>query len=201
MAADSTTQLQGLIDQMVAGDVAARNELIGRAYRRLHGLAHKMLDGFTRLRPFEDTDDVLHDCLPRLTRALETVPPKSVAEFFRLASRQMRWELLDLVQRYCPPGFDSKCIPEPGSEDAEAKAFAAPASTYNPVVLAQWSEFHNAVETLPEMPRKVFELLWYHEMTYDEAAAVLEIGKSTVRRQWLEAKLRLGQFLTDDQGE
>src|SRR5579871_4978787 len=100
MAADSTTQLQGLIDRMSAGDVSARNELIGRAYERLRRLAHKMLQNFPRVRSFEDTGDVLHDSLPRLSRALESVPPASVAEFFHLAGRQMRWELLDLVQRY-----------------------------------------------------------------------------------------------------
>ena len=198
MTADSTTQLQGIIDRMVAGDASARGELVSRAYRRLRRLAHKMLEGFPRLRPVEDTDDVLHDSLPRLLRAIESVPPASVAEFFRLASRQMRWELLDLVQRHCPPGPGDQHSSEPDQKDADASgAFDAPASTYNPVVLAQWTEFHKAVETLPEMQRKVFELLWYQELTYDEAAAVLQLGRSTIRRHWLTAKLRLGAFFID----
>src|SRR5277367_6756388 len=128
MTADSTTQLQGIIDRMAAGDTPARGELISRAYRRLRRLAHKMLEGFPRLRPVEDTDDVLHDSLPRLLRAIESVPPASVAEFFRLASRQMRWELLDLVQRHCPPAPYPKSLPEPGQEDSYANgAFDAPA--------------------------------------------------------------------------
>src|SRR5262249_15237218 len=50
MAADSSSQLQGLLDRMRAGDAAARDELIGRAYVRLGRLAHKMLGGFPRLR-------------------------------------------------------------------------------------------------------------------------------------------------------
>ncbi len=198
MAADSTTQLQGLIDRMAAGDVAARNELVCRAYRRLHRLAHKMLEGFPRLRPVEDTDDVLHDSLPRLSRALRKVPPGSVAEFFRLASRQMRWELLDLVQRHCPPSPYPQRLPLPNHEKSDgSKAFDAPASAYNPVVLAQWTELHQAVETLPEMPRKVFDLLWYQELSQTEAAAVLQVAESTVRRHWLAARLRLGDFLSD----
>jgi hypothetical protein len=49
-----------------------------------------MLQDFPRVRTFEDSVDVLHDSLPRLLRALEAVPPASVAEFFRLMSRALR---------------------------------------------------------------------------------------------------------------
>ena len=93
MSADSTTQLQGLLDRMAAGDAAARQELIGRAYERLRRLAHRMLGEFPRVRAFEDSADVLHHSLPRLLRALDGVPPASVAEFFRRMSRALRWEL------------------------------------------------------------------------------------------------------------
>jgi hypothetical protein len=125
MAADSTTQLQGLIDRMAAGDESARDELIGRAYQRLRRLAHRMLQGFPRLRRFEDTTDILNDTWPRLAQALKAVPPASVAEFFRLASRQMRWELLDLVQRYCgPEGPGGKEVPA-GQHDSSHHTPAA----------------------------------------------------------------------------
>jgi RNA polymerase sigma factor (sigma-70 family) len=197
MAADSTTQLQGLIDRMANGDVAARNELIGRAYNRLRRLAHKMLLKFPRVRSFEDTGDVLHDSLLRLSRALETVPPASVAEFFRLAGRQVRWELLDLVQRnYRPKGLDGK-QPAGGAEDSSQSAPPEEISTgtYNPLVLAFWTEFHEAVEALPDKEREVFELLWYQEMTQAEAASILQVHESTIRRHWLSARRRLGEFL------
>jgi RNA polymerase sigma-70 factor (ECF subfamily) len=197
MAADSTTQLQGLIDRMVAGDGSARNELIRRAYERLRRLAHKMLQGFPRVRRFEDTGDVLHDSLPRLLRALESVPPTSVVEFFGLASRQMRWELLDLAQRYRRtegPGGGHAAAPEAdGSESTPPEEVST--STCNPPALAFWTEFHEAVEGLPEKERQVFELLWYQELTQAEAAAVLQVAESTVRRHWLAARRRLGAFL------
>lgn len=202
MAADSTTQLQGLIDRMAAGDHSARDELIGRAYARLLRLAHKMLQGFPRVHSFEDTGDVLHDSLPRLTRALEAVPPASVAEFFRLASRQMRWELLDLVQRYAGsavPGGQ----PAAGAEDNSSSTppEEKPTTTDNPPALASWTEFHRAVGALPEKEREVFELLWYQEMTQAEAAAVLHVAEITVRRHWLAARRRLGTFLKGEQDE
>jgi RNA polymerase sigma-70 factor (ECF subfamily) len=197
MAADSTTQLQGFLDRMAAGDVAARGELIGRAYARLRRLAHKMLKGFPRVRSFEDTGDVLHDSLARLLRALEAVPPASVAEFFRIASRQIRWELLDLVQRYRkqqgPGGNHSPGLANDSSQSTPP--VEAGTSTDNPSALAVWTEFHEQVEALPEKEREVFELLWYQEMTQAEAAAVLNMAESTVRRHWLAARRRLGTCL------
>jgi RNA polymerase sigma-70 factor (ECF subfamily) len=202
MAADSTTQLQGLIDRMAAGDRSARDELIGRAYTRLLRLAHKMLQSFPRVRSFEETGDVLHDSLPRLTRALEAVPPASVADFFRLASRQMRWELLDLVKRYATsrvPGGQ----PAAGAEDSSSSTppEEKPTTTDNPPALASWTEFHKAVEALPEKEREVFELLWYQEMTQAEAAAVLRVAEITVRRHWLVARRRLGAFLKGEEDD
>jgi len=135
MAADSTSQLQSIIERMAGGDAAARDELISRAYRRLHRLAHKMLENFPRLRPFEDTDDLLHDSLPRLARALQSVPPDSVSEFFGLACRQMRWELLDLVERNWPAGQrpQGPAVASPGGFRRQQGIRRAP-----PALIIQW---------------------------------------------------------------
>jgi RNA polymerase sigma-70 factor (ECF subfamily) len=199
MVADSTTQLQGLIDRMVAGDSRARDELIGRAYDRLRQLAHKMLLHFPRVRCFEDTGDVLHDSLPRLSRALKAVPPASVAEFFRLAGAQIRRELLNLIRHYYgPEGPGGKHATlgvgdRSGSPQPEAGGQAS--SGDGPSTLALWTEFHEAVENLPEADREVFQLLWYQDLTQAEAASVLGVAEITVRRRWLSARRRLGAFL------
>jgi RNA polymerase sigma-70 factor (ECF subfamily) len=201
MASDSTTQLQGLIDRMAAGDVSARDELIGRTYERLRRLAHRLLRGFPRVRSFEDTGDVLHDSLPRLIQALASVPPASVAEFFGLASRQMGWELLDLVQRYRRmdgPGGGHPPFRE-GDNPESTPPKKDSTGTYNPPALAIWSEFHETVEGLPDKERQVFELLWYQELTQAEAASILQVAESTIRRHWLAARRRLGKLLRDAQ--
>jgi RNA polymerase sigma factor (sigma-70 family) len=197
MPTDSTTQLQGLIDRMAAGDESARDELIGRAYARLRKLARKMLKGFPGVRSFEDTDDVLHDSLPRLSQALKVVPLASVADFFRLASRQMRWELQDLVKRYYgPTGPGGKHIPGPeGHSSRDTRPEERPTNTDNPHALAVWTEFHQAVEGLPQQERQVFEMLWYQDLAHAEAAAILQVSESTLRRHWLSARRRLGTFL------
>jgi RNA polymerase sigma factor (sigma-70 family) len=197
MALDSTRQLQGLIDRLAAGDLSARDQLIGRAYERLRRLARRMLRAFPRAQPFEESGDLLHDSLGRLTRALESVPPASVADFFRLASRQMHWELLDLVQRrYGPKGPGGKHVPaKDGNGSQSTPPHEVATTTDNPASLAFWTEFHNAVDALPEEQREVFGLLWYQEMAQAEAAAILQVSESTVRRLWSSARRRLGEFL------
>jgi RNA polymerase sigma-70 factor (ECF subfamily) len=196
MTADFASQLQGLIDRLAAGEQSARDELIGRAYERLRRLAGKMLRKFPHVGEFEESGDLLHDSLPRLIRALQAVPPASVAQFFSLASRQMHWELLDLAKRYAgrkaPHGDQS---PASESDSWPSAPPGEPATTDSPSTLASWTEFHRAVESIPEKERDVFDLLYYQELTHAEAAALLHVSESTVRRLWLSARRRLGAFL------
>jgi RNA polymerase sigma-70 factor (ECF subfamily) len=199
MPDDSTTKLQRLLDRLAAGDHAARDELITRAYERLRRLARRMLGKFPRLRPFDDTTDILHQAFARMARALDAAPPSTVAHFFALAGREMRRELLDLVDHYYgPEGPGGKHAPQPAIDDSSSTPEPAnqdSTGTYNPPDLAQWTEFHRAVEALPGQEREVFSLLWYHELTQVEAAAVLRCSEITVRRHWVEARRRLGAVL------
>jgi RNA polymerase sigma-70 factor (ECF subfamily) len=198
MADDSSTQLQGLLTRLRAGDPAARQELVGRAYQRLLALARRILRDFPRVRSFEDSADVLHDALPRLLRALEAAPPASPADFFGLAARQIKWELHDLIQRYYGPrGPGGKHVPAAPAGEAGGDPADPADTTHEPARLARWREFHAQVEALPGEERAVFDLLWYQGLTQAEAAAVLGVAEVTVRRRWMAARLRLQDLLRD----
>ncbi len=43
-------------------------------------------------------------------------------------------------------------------------------STFDPIKLSSWTEFHEYVEKLPEEERILFDLLWYEGLTLQEAA-------------------------------
>src|SRR5438128_1880322 len=79
-------QVQIWIDRLQAGDRTARDELIGYADERLRRLTRKMLKGYARVKRWEDTDDVLHNALLRLWKALHKVVPRSPRHFFALAA-------------------------------------------------------------------------------------------------------------------
>ena len=55
----------------------------------------------------------------------------------------------------------------------------------------EWTEFHEQVEMLPEEEQEVFNLLWYEQLTHEQAAEVLGVTTRTVRRRWQDARYRL----------
>jgi RNA polymerase sigma-70 factor (ECF subfamily) len=190
--------LQGWIDRMNAGDPAARDQLIKHASKRLRTLTRRMLRHFRRVRRWEDTDDVLQNAVVRLLRALRAAPPESVASFFRLATCQVRRELLDLARHYYGPrgpGTRHHSDPPAAAEGATPAPAEPSDSTNDPARLAQWTELHAAVEGLPADERDVFELVWYQGLAHAEAAAVLGVAEVTVRRRWLSARLGLRDVL------
>lgn len=210
MNSGSTTHLLQLcLDRLRQGDLAARDELISHACNRLMHLTRKMLGQYARLRNWEQTDDISQNALMRLRRALEQVQPTTVREFIGLASIQIRRELFDLTRHYYGrEGASSnpdqprspKIAPARGQNEqinvGDAPAHDSPAEkSLDPVQLSAWAEFHQHVQDLPDQEREVVELLWYQELSQDEAADLLAVDKSTVKRRWRSARMKLGEAL------
>lgn len=194
MAGDTTTELRACLERLRAGDPQARGMLITRACDRLRRLTRKMLRDFDRIRAFEQADDVLHNAVVRLLRALEVVSPGSPADFFRFAAYAIRCELINLSRHYFGPhgpGRHEKPVQSP-ADDSSAPRFDAPAaSTLDVERLAAWTEFHRHVEGLPDQERAVFDLLYYQGLSQADAAALLGVSVPTVKRRWMVARLRL----------
>ena len=55
----------------------------------------------------------------------------------------------------------------------------------------EWTEFHEQVRALPEEEQEVFNLVWYEQLTQEQAAEVLGVTTRTVRRRWQDARYRL----------
>jgi RNA polymerase sigma-70 factor (ECF subfamily) len=192
-----TVELQACLDRLNAGDPAGRDRLLEYARDRLLRLARKMLGDFARVRQFEETDDVVQNTLVRLVRRLGAVRVATVTEFFHLAAGEIRRELIDLARHYYGPrGAGRHEAPLPGTGSAESRGPADPGEqTADPDRLAQWTDFHAAVERLPGEERDVFNLVWYHELTQDQVAGLLGVSVPTVKRRWLAARLRLQEAL------
>jgi RNA polymerase sigma-70 factor (ECF subfamily) len=193
-ASFATTELQGFLDRMRAGDRPARDELFRRVCGRLERLTRKMLKGFPGVRRWAQTDDVLQSALVRLLRALEEVHPATVREFFALTTEQIRRELLDLARHYYgPQGPGAKHATGAGSQ--ENPAYEKADLSREPGALAAWCEFHEQVSHLPVAEREVVGLLYYQELPQSEAAAILGVTVRTVQRRWHSALLMLHETL------
>lgn len=174
-----TRSLHDLIARHRGGDRAALDALIRRTAERLERLARKMLGTFPLVRDHYQTVDVLQNSLIRLVRALETVTPKSVREYYGLAAEQIRRELLDLA-RHCRRHLVSPL----GDLEPNAPTDAG---------LARWATLQEAVERLPAEEREVFALVFYHGWTQVQVAELFQVSDRQVRRLWGRACLRLNQ--------
>jgi RNA polymerase sigma-70 factor (ECF subfamily) len=175
------------------GDTAALDELLRRIGERLEGMARKMLRGFPVVREREQTDDVLHNALLRLTRALREVRPSSTADFFGLAAEQLRRALLDLARYHRRRAGVNQPLPDGSSPLDPIDPNAA-----DPRDLERWQALHEAVEHLPAELREVFGLTFYHGWTQAEIATLLGVSDRQVRRLWRQACLRLNELLAGD---
>jgi RNA polymerase sigma-70 factor (ECF subfamily) len=193
---DHSTEIERCIDRLRSGDPTVRDELLAHAVGRLTRITHIMLREFPRVHRWEDTDDVRQNAVLRLSRALSEVQPPTVADFFRLATTQIRRELLDLARRYSGPrGIGGSKAPRAGADDPAAPDSGAglePIDTTNdPDRLAIWTDFHREVEALPADEREVFDLIFYQGLSRTEAAAVLDVSERTIKRRWQAARIRL----------
>ena len=71
-----TTKLQSLLTGLAIGDADARNEIIEHACERLRMLTHRMLREYTKVKRWEQTDDVHQNAMLRLHRSLVQVKPE-----------------------------------------------------------------------------------------------------------------------------
>jgi RNA polymerase sigma-70 factor (ECF subfamily) len=200
-----TGQTAGWLDLMRSGDPDARRRLIEHSCERLRGLVRKMLRRYPKVHRWEETDDVFVEAVTRLDKALRTVEPESPRHFYNLAATQIRHVLIDLSRRYygaegLGSHHDTAAINADG--DTPPRYEQADVSG-EPASLMEWTEFHEQVGMLPEEEQEVFNLLWYEQLTHEQAAEVLGVTTRTVRRRWRESryrliKARLGEPLPDE---
>jgi RNA polymerase sigma-70 factor (ECF subfamily) len=187
---DSSTYIQNLLDLLQAGHDSARAALLEHTLERFQQLARGMFHRQRDLRVLYETDDVIQEALVRLHRALAQVKPVAVRAFFALAARQIRWVLQDLARKVVSSRFLAYTgRTAPGSHPAgqgEPQDLGG-----EPCDLLEWADFHRKIEALPEVEREMFDLLLYQGLTQKEAADLLHLSLSTVKRRWQSARLLL----------
>jgi RNA polymerase sigma-70 factor (ECF subfamily) len=197
MTSTNQSTIEGWLDRLRDGDDRARQELLHYAWERLTRLTRNMLRGFSRVKRWEQTDDVVQNALLRLYRALADVRPADAVEFYRLAALNIRRELLDLAKHYYGrQGLGANHASLDRTEQSQAGPAvdrAVPAD--DPGSLAAWTAFHAQVERLPDEEKAVFDLLWYQELSQAEAAELLKVSERTIKRRWASARLRLHEVL------
>lgn len=157
----------------------ARNELIEHSHRRMKAMCHKMFFASLKSTGVVDWEDVYQEAAIKLWKALADAKPSNVREYFGLATKKIQEVSIDMCRKFV----------------RDAPIIAPSGGSQSPVTVAMWSEFHNAVQQLPDKLRESFELLWYHDLTQKEAAEILGVDESTVKRRYRDAKEQLVDFV------
>jgi RNA polymerase sigma-70 factor (ECF subfamily) len=193
---ESTVAIQRCIDRLHDGQTDVRGELLNYAFERLQWMVKKMKRGYERVGRWEQSDDVVQNASLRLYEALGQVEITDARHFFRLAALQIRRELLDMCRHYYGPlgaGANYQtAMHQPGADHSQRpEVFDRAELSADPQKVQEWGDFHRHVNELPEAEREVVDLLWYHELSQDEAARIVGVSTRHVKRLWRSARLLL----------
>ncbi|MCG6157745.1 RNA polymerase sigma factor [Rubinisphaera margarita] len=197
-----TAQLEDCIARLNAGDSLARGELLNLTCERLLRLTHHIKQSYPSVARWEQTDDILQTASMKLYEALHNVELNDARHFFRLAAKKIRETLLDLARHYQGPmgvGANHATMPPtPADQSQGPSLLEAGELTCDPRRVAEWTEMHKVIESLPDESKEMFDLLWYHEMSQEEAASIIGISVRQVKRRWRDAKLLLAERMNGE---
>jgi RNA polymerase sigma factor (sigma-70 family) len=188
-------------------DPAARAELTAALHRQLCDKARVMLHReFDRFRGATETQSIvdrdLTEVLETAMSAPDKVRPNDAKHFIEIVGTHMRFRLVKLAKEARRYVLSAEMVGQshdtesgPRGEEDWRQDQALLARTYDPVTLAKWGEFHEAVAALPVEERRVVECLWYLDMTQAEAAEVLGVHPRQVCRLWAKARDKFRQVI------
>ncbi len=194
MAGESTTAaVQRYLDAF-AGEAPPEpivRELLDRAVHRLlllsGALLHRSYPRLTQPPLNLATEELLGGVVAGLLTAMRTVRPRTVREFFGLATQHMRWQLNDLARR-----LDK----QPALAALEDEGVTAPPSSSS-VLTPDARRMLDAIDQLPEEEREAFNLVRIQGLTYPEAAEIVGVSTKTLQRRLNRARLLLAEQLAD----
>ena len=166
----------GLLDRSVRRLQLLCGTLLHRKYRRL------------TMPPLNlQTDEMVSAVVERLLKAMRSVRPQTVRQFFALVNQHMRWELNDLARRLdeqtSAVELREGMVPAPASSDS--------------VLTPDGRRMLEAIDKLPEEHREVFDLVRIQGLAQTEVADVLGVSAKTVQRRLNHSLMLLAQELED----
>jgi RNA polymerase sigma factor (sigma-70 family) len=193
----TTAVVERYLNQLadVSNDAAVEpivRELLAGAVKRLHLLCASMLfRSYPRLTqpPLNlQPEEMLSAVVERMLKAMRSVRPQTVRQFFGLANQHMRWELNDLARR-----LDKQARAQQVTDSVVAAPPLSSASQLSP----NTRRILEAIEALPEEEREVFDLLRIQGMTQPETAKILGVSVKTVQRRLNRSLVLLTEALGD----
>jgi len=190
---NTTVVVQRYLDELArdAPSDSAVRALLDQAARRLNqhcaALLHRSYPRLTHPPLNLRAEEMLSAVVERLLKALQKVRPRTVREFFALASQHIRWELNEMARR-----LDE----QPRAVELCDGLASAPANS-DTGLTPDCRRMFDAIAGLPEAEREAFDLVRIQGLTQAEAAGVLGISAATVNRRLNRGLQLLAEVLSD----
>ena len=188
-------ELTECLKRLAAGDQCARDKILEVCNERLRELSSRLLGKFSKVRRWDNTDDVAQNAAIRLYRALGETVPDSPRGLMGLMAVQIQRELIDLARKHSGPmsyaanhGTNARDGSQGDVFHVDEAAQKSDSDSDEELPLERWESFHVAVEQLPDEHREVFKLAWYLGLDQNAMAKTLGLSRRTVQRKWQEAQ-------------
>jgi RNA polymerase sigma factor (sigma-70 family) len=190
VSAPPLDSVQDWLDRHRAGTKPPLDELCRLCQDRVRELVRPRLRRFPHVRAEEQTTDITNETLVRLLAALREVAPPTTLDLTRFLAAIIRRVLLDRAK-----AVSRRLLPTapPGAEVAWS-----PEDTDHPMDDDLMAAFHEYVEALPADEKALFDLLYYRGLTTAAAAEALGLSPTTLKREWVKARLRVCEKLGRD---
>lgn len=169
------------------GDQAALEQLTPLVYRELHRLAHGYMAGERRGHVLQTTA-LVNEAFVRLVD-WQQVEWQNRAHFFGVSATLMRHILVQFAR-------EQQAQKRGGGAVRVSLAEAVATSTSPHPDLVKLDDALNALEKLDPRQARTVELRFFGGLSLEEAAEVLGVSVSTVRRDWRLAQAWLHQQLS-----
>jgi RNA polymerase sigma-70 factor (ECF subfamily) len=186
MPSSSPPTITQLLVAWNQGDQQALDQLTPLVYRELHRLAHGYMAGERRGHVLQTTA-LVNEAFVRLVD-WQQVEWQNRAHFFGVAATLMRHILVQFAREQQAAKRGGQAIQVSLSEAADLGA------RNNPDLVAL-DDALNTLEKLDSRQARTVELRFFGGLSLEEAAEVLQVSLSTVRRDWRMAQAWLHQQL------
>jgi RNA polymerase sigma-70 factor (ECF subfamily) len=185
------SDVTSLLKKLADGNQEAARELIPLVYRELHRLAASHLRRERRDHTLQATA-LVHEAYIKLI-AQGNADWQNRAHFFAVASNLMRRILVDYARRQLR-------AKRGGRQTKLSLDQVVLLSPECPDKMLALDECLTRLEKLDARQSRIVELRYFGGLTVDEAAEVLGVSPTTVRREWTSAKAYLYGELKQSHG-
>jgi RNA polymerase sigma-70 factor (ECF subfamily) len=190
-----------LLDRVVQGDSSAAAALLTRHQKRLRKMVYLRID--PRLVARLDPSDIVQDALADAHRRLPEYAAERPIPFYPWL-RRLAWERLLQMHRHHIEAKRRSVLREdllPLSHESElilAERLAETSSPSNRLLRHEIGErVRRAIAQLPPADREVIVLKHLEELSFEEAAAVLEISAAAMYSRYYRAVEKLHRHLNE----